>query len=204
MIQKPEQMSGMTDEQLVQLAQAGNTESLTVLVERYKRLIDREVGDFSKIGLDREDIFQEALIGLYRAIQSYDSRKEARFKTYAMVCVHNGWISAVRFGSSSRHTPLNNSISLDDDLWQDALQLIDESAVNPENWMIRQERMKQWQQQIQTLLSDFERDVLRLYLTGFSYDDMAKKLSSTAKAVDNALQRVRRKLRSANTPGNES
>ena len=203
MIQRPEQLSGMTDEQLVQSAQAGDAESLTVLVERYKRLIDREVGEFSKIGLDREDILQEALIGLYRAIQSYDSRKEARFKTYAMVCIRNGWISAVRFGSSSRHTPLNNSISLDD-LWQDALQLVDESAVNPESWLIHQEWVKQWQEQIQTLLSDFERDVLRLYLTGFSYDDMAKKLSSTAKAVDNALQRVRRKLRSANINGSES
>ena len=204
MIQRPEQLNEMTDEQLVQSAQAGDTESLTVLVERYKRLIDREVGAFSKIGLDREDILQEALIGLYRAIQSYDSRKEARFKTYAMVCIRNGWISAVRFGSSSRHTPLNNSISLDDDLWQDTLQLVDESAVNPESWMIHQEWLKQWQEQVQILLSDFERDVLRLYLTGFSYDDMAKKLSSTAKAVDNALQRVRRKLRSANITESES
>lgn len=145
-------------------------------------------------GLEKEDLMQECLIGLLKAVRTYDSA--VPFCPYALLCMKRQMLTAVKAGLAKKHSPLSDYVSLESS--GDMLPGTSEISVDsPEALLILEEDVQQRRRQMEVLLSQFEQDTLKLYLSGFTYEEMSKRLSSTEKSVDNALQRIRRKLRSA-------
>ena len=181
---------------LLESARSGNTDSLTELIHQFLPSIRRRAAAYRLDGLpiDREDLLQEGLLGLLKAIRTFDPGKSAAFPYYASVCIASKMNSLLSGSKSLKHRPLSQYASMDDlELEQRAQTL--ENEDDPSNIVIRQEEREYMDAQIKILLSHFEQDALKLYLSGHSYEEMAKSLHTTRKAVDNALQRIRRKLR---------
>lgn len=183
-----------TDEALVSAAQAGDTRALDQLIERHLPWICRQARRYRTSGLEAEDLVQEGLLGLVAAVEGYDPQKGASFQTYCRLCATSKMQSGVEAASSGRQKPLQDYVSMD--------LLEGQSASSPEEEdpfaaYIRREEVRQLWKQIDTLLSPLEQEALSLYLSGHSYKEMANLLNLSPKAVDNALQRARRKLRGA-------
>ncbi len=176
--------AALSDEALCLQATQGNVHAEEALILRYGRVVRACARPLFLVGGDSEDLIQEGMLGLLDAIRQFDPQRDAAFRTFAEVCVRNRLRSAVRADARSKHQPLNFSVSLDEAEGESALPL------SPEEMMIdresRQERLAR--------LSPFENQVLSLYLTGVSYEDIAQRLQKSAKSVDNAVQRIRRKL----------
>lgn len=183
-----------TDEALVSAAQAGDTRALDQLIERHLPWICRQASRYPVSGLEAEDLVQEGLLGLVAAVKSYDPKKGASFQTYCRLCATSKMRSGVDAASSGHQKPLQDYVSMDSLEGQSAGSSEDG---DPFSAYIRREQVRQLWQQIDTLLSPLEQEALSLYLSGHSYQEMANLLDSTPKAVDNALQRARRKLRGA-------
>ena len=162
-----------SDEQLVLSARNGDTDALAQLIVRFLPDIQAKAGCYKLAGLEPEDLVQEGLIGLLRAVKSYDSTRKASFATFASRCILFRMLGTIRLFLEQKHLPLNNYLPLD------SAQALAELR----------------RQKIKTLLSGLEQETLTLYLNGLSYEEMAQQLGCSTKAVDNALQRVRRKLR---------
>ena len=148
-------------------------------------------------GGERDDLVQEGLIGLYKAIKSYSKEKNANFKTFAEICVVRQMISAVKSSTRKKNSPLNHYVSIhipEDELDTISSKLIDVKNNNPESMLIEQETADGMQNKIFSILSDFESEVLSYYLSGISYKEIAKILKKTEKAVDNALFRIKKKI----------
>lgn len=178
-----------SDEQLVFDARNGDTDALAQLITRFLPFIKYKAGRYSFVGLEQDDFMQEGLIGLFTAVKGYDSNRSASFKTYATICIQSKMSSCFTQLLRQKHLPLNDYLPIDDSL----LSL----EPDPLEAYLLWEEEELRRQQIKTLLSGLEQETLRLYLSGHSYEEMAKLLHCTTKAVDNALQRVRRKLREA-------
>lgn len=153
--------------------------------------IQKRANSISIAGLDADDLVQEGLIGLFRAVESYDAAQGASFSTYAITCINNSITSAVKQAARKKHLPLSGYISLDE---EDTGMV--SGGATPEELTIANEAYAALQTKINDNLSDFERDVLALYLEGYDYLAVAKRLDTTPKSVDNALQRARKKLKS--------
>ncbi len=196
---KSEIFEEMSDEMLALLAKEGSDEALTNLIQRYVPLVYRRARTYAKSGLDEDDLFQEGMIALLKAVRNYRSDLEGSFKTFAVVCINNKLISAIAAHMRDKNAPMRGYLSLSDsDVSEE--QLADSSVrSDPEFLVIQNEEADARNRRIETLLSIFERQVLKLYLSSYSYDEMATNLGSSTKAVDNALQRVRRKLRTVFT-----
>lgn len=188
------------DETLVAQAQNGNRPAETELLEKYKPLVKAKSRAYFLIGADSEDIIQEGMIGLYKAIRDYDSNKNASFRSFAELCVNRQMITAIKAATRQKHQPLNSYISLnkpifDEDSDETYLDLLQEGELlNPEVLLIGQESKTILEHEMVKNLSAFESRVLTLYLQGRSYFEIAGVLQKTEKSIDNALQRVKKKL----------
>lgn len=184
-----------SDETLALLAKDGSDEALTTLIQRYVPLVLLRARAYAKGDLDADDLFQEGMIALLKAVRNFREEIPSSFKTFAVVCVNNKLISAVTAHMRDKNAPMRGYISLSEsDVSEEQLAAF--SPVNdPELLVIQNEEAIARNRHIENLLSIFERQVLKLYLSSYSYGEMSKKLGSSTKAVDNALQRVRRKLR---------
>ncbi|MBE6906685.1 MAG: sigma-70 family RNA polymerase sigma factor [Ruminococcaceae bacterium] len=196
---KSEIFEEKSDEMLALLAKEGSDEALTNLIQRYIPLVYLRARAYAKSGLDEDDLFQEGMIALLKAVRNYRSDLEGSFKTFVAVCINNKLNSAVAAHMRDKNAPMRGYLSLDDSEVSEE-QLADSSVrSDPEFLVIQSEEADARNRRIENLLSIFERQVLKLYLSSYSYDEMATNLGSSTKAVDNALQRVRRKLRTVFT-----
>lgn len=181
--------SGQTDEALAVLAQSGTADAADELLLKYRPLVQSIASRYSGASLENDDIVQEGLLGLLSAIYSYSAGKNAAFRTYCAVCIHNAIRSAIRKDTGLKNTPLNSYISIDD------IEIaVDDS---PENTVISQENAEVIRSVIDRKCSCLEKKILMLHINGVDYRSSAGKLDISEKAVDNALQRVRAKLSAA-------
>ena len=192
-------LSDLSDDELVKSAKKGDDASIEALVDRYKPHISLKTRTYFLRGADKEDIMQEGMIGLIKAIRDYNADRQVSFKSFAELCITRQIITAVKAATRQKHIPLNSYISLygssDGDEERAPLDLIDSNTrFNPEEYIIMRENLKKIDEQILKLLSKFERSVLECYLTGKSYQEISTMLDRPVKSIDNALQRIKRKL----------
>ncbi len=189
-----------SDEDLVTYIHGGDSEALEYLIHKYKHFVRAKARSYFLIGADREDIIQEGMIGLYKSIRDFREDKLTSFKAFAELCVTRQIITAIKTATRQKHIPLNSYVSLDKPIYDEdsdrtLLDIIYESKVtDPEALIINQEEYDDIEEKMEEILSDLERQVLRLYLDGRSYQEIAKDLKRHVKSIDNALQRVKRKL----------
>ena len=181
-------LDSLADEDLCREAANGSRRAEEILVTRYHRLVRVCARPFFLVGGDSEDLIQEGMIGLLRAVYGYSSSGGAEFTTYSVKCISNCIIDAVRNQLRNKHTPLNSYVLID------SIDLVDGQA-NPQAVIEMQESMSQLRDKIRNKLSELEQEVLRLHILGLDYDSIAEKLSVSNKTVDNALQRARKKLK---------
>lgn len=193
----PEQLA---DEQLVILAQAGDETAQDLLYERYKGLVKAKARPYFLVGADRDDIVQEGMIGLHKAIRNYRADRDASFHTFAELCILRQIITAIKTATRQKHIPLNSYVSLnrpiyDEDSERTLMDVISvERVSDPQELLIGQEDYAYIEERMASMLSPLERDALELFLDGKSYQEIALELHRHAKSIDNALQRVKRKM----------
>ena len=183
----------LEDEALCALAASGGREAEEALVVRYNRLVRMCARPCFLAGGDSEDLIQEGMLGLLSAIREYDPGKSAAFRTYAEICIKNRLFSAVKAAARNKHTPLNQSVSIESPLYDGAGQP-GSRAKDPEEILLDRESFRERMEALVGQLSGFEAGVLRLYLNGLSYSEIAAQVGKSPKSVDNAVQRIRRKL----------
>ena len=191
---------GMTDEQVVALAQDADGAALEYLLNKYKNFVRTKARSYFLIGADHEDIVQEGMIGLYKAIRDYRAEKLSSFRAFAELCITRQIITAIKTATRQKHIPLNNYISLNKPIYEEdsdrtLLDIITEEGVsNPEEMLIDREDLSLIEGRIGQMLSDLEKDVLVRYMEGKSYVEIAGEMNRHVKSIDNALQRIKRKL----------
>ena len=195
-----EYFSELSDEELVELCHDGNSVAQDYLLNKYKNFVRSRARSYFLIGADHEDIVQEGMIGLYKAIRDYRPDKLASFRAFAELCITRQIITAIKTATRQKHIPLNSYISLNKPLYDDDGDrtlldvIIGPQASNPEDLLISQEDLRSIQSKIQEVLSPLEQEALILYLDGKSYQEIAVEMNRHVKCIDNALQRVKRKL----------
>ncbi|MCR8660736.1 RNA polymerase sporulation sigma factor SigH [Paenibacillus endoradicis] len=189
-----------TDEEIVEAVRNGESIALEYLINKYKNFVRAKARSYFLIGADREDIVQEGMIGLYKAIRDYKGDKLSSFKAFAELCITRQIITAIKTATRQKHIPLNSYVSLDKPIYDEdsdrtLLDVICGTRVSdPEELIINQEEFSGLEDKMAEILSDLERKVLMLYLDGRSYQEIAVDLKRHVKSIDNALQRVKRKL----------
>lgn len=190
----------MEDEDVVDKARSGDPLALDYLMTKYKNFVRLKARSYFLIGADREDIIQEGMIGLYKAIRDYDRDKLTSFKAFAELCITRQIITAIKTATRQKHIPLNSYISLNKPIYDEEsdrtlLDVISGAKItDPEELIISSEELYSMENQMVELLSDLEWEVLMAYLDGKSYQEIANELDRHVKSIDNALQRVKRKL----------
>lgn len=181
-----------SDEELCSLISNDNEQAFTELVSRYNSLISLKISSFSRYNLDEDDLFQEAILGLLSAANTYNPQKGAAFKTYASICIERKIINFCKSSLNLKNAENNNLLSYDEN---ETAQVSNSCQIkSPEDFVIDIENLKGKKEKIKKLLSCLEYNVLSLHLSGHNYNEIAEKLSINAKCVDNALQRIRKKL----------
>ena len=194
-----ERFSQLTDEEIVELAQSNDDEALTFLLDKYKNFVRSKARSYFLIGADHEDIVQEGMIGLFKAIRDFKPNRLSSFRAFAELCVKRQIITAIKTATRQKHFPLNSYVSLNKPLYDEEsdrtlLDVIEGRVTNPEDLFISQEELERIQNEISTTLSPLEQQVLAAFLNGKSYQEIAEMLGRHVKSIDNALQRVKRKL----------
>lgn len=190
----------MDDEEIIELVHQGNSEALDFLIHKYKNFVRAKARSYFLIGADKEDIVQEGMIGLYKAIRDYKEDKLTTFKAFAELCITRQIITAIKTATRQKHIPLNSYVSLDKPIYDEESDrtLMDvisgTKMLDPEELLINREEFDSIEEKMNELLSDLERKVLALYLDGQSYQEISEELNRHVKSIDNALQRVKRKL----------
>lgn len=189
----------MTDEVLAGLAQAGDREAEDILIRRYVEMIRGKAHLYFIVGADSEDVIQEGMIGLFKAIHDYSGNREATFKTFAELCINRQILTAVKTASRLKHQPLNDSVSLSTPVDETGGGTLEESlggdmASNPEAVFMENTLSSLLTDENSTLFSSMERRVLKEYLAGKKYPEIAKLLGKSYKTIDNAMQRIRKKI----------
>ena len=195
------QYSNLTDEQIVSLIKQGDEKALSYLLEKYKNLVNIKVGKYFIIGAEREDIMQEGMIGLFKAIKNFKEEKQNTFKSFANICIERQLITAIKSSNRQKHMPLNSYLSLNtaayDNNEEDSVELIDtfdsKTIEDPLETVMKKEYYEEVQNAVHKSLSKFEKQVLDRFMKGESYMTIAQKLDSPVKSVDNAIQRIRKK-----------
>ena len=193
-------LEDIPDEMIVEFVRVGDGEALDFLIQKYKSFVRGKARSYFLIGADREDIVQEGMIGLYKAIRDYRDDKLASFKAFAELCITRQIITAIKTATRQKHVPLNSYISLDKPIYDEdsdrtLMDVIGGVRVaDPEELVIHKEEFSDIEYKMAELLSELERNVLLLYLDGRTYQEIAGDLSRHVKSIDNALQRVKRKL----------
>lgn len=190
----------MEDEDIVEKAKTGDSKAMEYLMKKYKSFVKIKARAYFLIGADNEDIIQEGMIGLYKATRDYRRDKLASFKAFAELCITRQIITAIKTATRQKHIPLNSYISLNKPIYDEEsdrtlLDVVSPARItNPEELIISSEELYSIESKIVELLSDLEWEVLIAYLDGKSYQEIAKELDRHVKSIDNALQRVKRKL----------
>lgn len=198
-IKANERYDQLPDEETVGLAQNGDDEALTFLLDKYKNFVRSKARSYFLIGADHEDIVQEGMIGLFKAIRDFRPTRLTSFRAFAELCVKRQIITAIKTATRQKHFPLNSYVSLNKPLYDEEsdrtlLDVIEGRVTNPEDLYISQEELEHIRQEIDTTLSPLEQQVLAAFLNGKSYQEIAEMLDRHVKSIDNALQRVKRKL----------
>ncbi len=190
----------MLDEEVVEDARNGDMDALEYLMDKYKSFVRSKARCYFLVGADREDIVQEGMIGLYKAIRDFRSDKLSSFRAFAELCITRQIITAIKTATRQKHIPLNSYVSLNKPIYdvesdRTLMDIISEATVSdPEELVISQEEFHHIESKIGEILSDLEWQVLTAYLQGKSYQEIADELGRHVKSIDNALQRVKRKL----------
>lgn len=195
-----ENLEQLSDEKLVQLSAEGSQQAAEILIERYRGLVKTKAHAYFMVGADTDDMIQEGMIGLFKAMKTYDMNKDSSFRTFAEICIKGQMVSAVKASTRQKHIPLNSSVSFDRPVYDedsdkegyDVMEV--DNGQNPEEIYIKEEELQDMRDKIELLLSDFERRVIKLYLSGYSYQKIAAIVGKSEKSIDNALQRLKRKL----------
>lgn len=191
----------MTDEQITIEVQKGDKQALSYLMNKYKELVNIKVSKYFMIGAERDDIVQEGLIGLFKAIKTFNKEKNNSFKSFANMCIERQLITAIKSSTRQKHMPLNSYLSLNasayDNEEEGGMELINtldnKTVEDPLETVMKKEYYEQIENSIEKSLSSFEKQVLDGYVKGYSYVTIAKQLDSPVKSVDNAIQRIRKK-----------
>jgi RNA polymerase sporulation-specific sigma factor len=189
-----------SDEEIVMEAKGGDIIALEFLINKYKNFVKAKARSYFLIGADREDIIQEGMIGLYKAIRDFRDDKLSSFRAFAELCITRQIITAIKTATRQKHIPLNSYVSLnkpiyDEDSDRTLLDILSGTKItDPEELMINREEYKDIEFKMGEILSELEWKVLTLYLEGKSYQEIAVDLQRHVKSIDNALQRVKRKL----------
>ena len=189
----------MTDEKLIENIKKEDQIALNCLMERYNDVVNMKANKFFMVGAEKEDMIQEGMIGLYKAVKSFDTEKQNSFKTFANMCIERQLITAVKNSNRQKHIPLNSSVSLnaaayEDNEDMDRLDILNLKTQNdPSDIIADREYFKDMEEKIKENLSEFELSVLHEYEKGKSYAAIAEKLNSKIKSVDTAIQRIRKK-----------
>ncbi len=195
-----DELVNMSDEEVVELARQGDNDAQEYLIGKYKNFVRAKARSYFLIGADKEDIIQEGMIGLYKAIRDYRPDKLSSFRAFAELCITRQIITAIKTATRQKHIPLNNYISLDkpaynEDSNRTLVEVIRETNLtSPESLMISSEDFSDIKENLNHLLTPLEMDALSGYIEGKSYQEISAQSGHHVKAVDNALQRVKRKL----------
>ena len=188
------------DEEVVYEAKKGDCRAQEYLISKYENFVKAKAKSYFLIGADKEDIYQEGMIGLYKAIRDFKADKLTSFKAFAEICVTRQIITAIKTATRQKHIPLNTYISLNKPIYEEdsdrtLIDVLSELKItDPEELIIGKEQIKHIEGEMAKVLSDLEMEVLQSYLDGKSYQEIACDLDRQAKSIDNALQRVKRKL----------
>lgn len=192
--------SSMTDEDIAMLAAEGSTEATDFLLCKYMDFVRAKARGYFLIGADSEDIIQEGMIGLFKAVRDFKNDASPSFRSFAHLCIKRQIITAIKTATRKKHIPLNSYISLSSKVYDEEHEttlvetLIDKVELSPEDIVINKENYKNTENKIVSILSEYESAVLLLYLEGKTYTDIAAELDKTEKSIDNALQRIKRKI----------
>ena len=192
--------SEYTDEQIVEMSHSGDITAEEYLLDKYKNFVRSKARSYFLVGADHEDIVQEGMIGLYKAIRDFRPDKLSSFRAFAELCITRQIITAIKTATRQKHIPLNNYVSLNKPLYDEEsdrtlLDVIVEGRISdPEELIINMENVGNIRTKINEVLSSLEQQVLNAYLDGKSYQEIAESLGRHVKSIDNALQRVKRKL----------
>ena len=189
-----------TDEQIVEMSHNGDSAAEEYLLDKYKNFVRSKARSYFLVGADHEDIVQEGMIGLYKAIRDYRPDKLSSFRAFAELCITRQIITAIKTATRQKHIPLNNYVSLNKPLYDEESDrtlldvIIEGRTSDPEEMIINMENVGNIRAKISEVLSGLEQEVLNAYLDGRSYQEIAESLGRHVKSIDNALQRVKRKL----------
>ena len=196
-----EQYNLLSDEELISRLREGHEDIRDYLMEKHKNLVRKKARALYLIGGDNDDLIQEGMIGLYKAIRDFDPERGASFHTFADLCISRQLYTAVQASQRQKHQPLNSYVSLSDSDNEEQTSSRASYAANdvrnrnPEELFIARENLEDMEELIEKKLSRFEREVLRYYLSGMNYSQIAETLGKSSKATDNALQRIKKKIK---------
>ena len=197
-----EKFKQVTDEELILMYRDGEEEAAGFIMNKYKNLVRKKAGSMYILGADKEDLIQEGMIGLFKAVRDYDMGRDVNFYTFADLCVSRQMYTAVQASNRQKHLPLNTYIysqSMNAEEGNEEYPLVNtltsQKDTNPEEMIIEQENAEQMESAILKELSEFEKQVFELHLTGMTYTEIAKVLGRDEKSTDNALQRMKTKIR---------
>ena len=193
--------NNLKDEEIISQIKQGDESALVYLLEKYKDIVNAKVGKYFIIGAEREDVIQEGMIGLFKAIKDFNPEKQNTFKSFANICVERQLITAIKSSNRQKHMPLNSYLSLNtaayDNNDENSVELIDtfdsKTVEDPLETIMKEEYYNEIQNAVNKSLSKFEKQVLDRFIKGESYVTIAKRLDSPVKSVDNAIQRIRKK-----------
>ena len=189
----------LQDTEIIDMIKNGDRSALNYLMDKYSDIVNMKVSKYFIVGAEREDIVQEGMIGLYKAVKSFNPEKQSSFKTFANLCVERQLQTAIKSSTRQKHQPLNsylslNSVAYDENEDTSLLEILNLNPVeDPLDTITKKEYYNNIESRIDKNLSDFEKQVLRRYSNGDSYVEIAQKLNSPVKSVDNAIQRIRKK-----------
>ncbi len=196
-----DEYNNITDEQIISQIKQGDQNALVYLLEKYKELVNIKVGKYFIIGAEKEDVIQEGMIGLFKAIKDFNPEKQNTFKSFANICIERQLITAIKTSNRQKHMPLNSYLSLNtaaydnnDDNRVELIDTFDSNTIeDPLETIMKEEYYNEVQEAVNKSLSKFEKQVLDRFIKGDSYVTIAKRLDSPVKSVDNAIQRIRKK-----------
>ena len=187
-----------TDEQLIERLRSGETQIMEYILDKYKPLVRKKANAMYLIGGETDDLIQEGMIGLFKAIRDYDVGRETSFFHFAELCISRQLYNAVEASNRKKHAPLNSYVSFYAGSEEEGQSLLDSLSSgeigNPEDMIISQENAKQFWKQLRERLSGMEQQVLDEYLSGLNYKQIAQRMGKSPKAIDNALQRIKGKI----------
>ncbi|OJV61909.1 MAG: RNA polymerase factor sigma-70 [Clostridiales bacterium 38-18] len=191
----------LDEELIVERARKGDPKAQEILIKRYKNFVRSKARSYFLIGADREDIVQEGMIGLFKAMRDYQPDKVTSFRSFAELCVKRQIITAIKTATRQKHIPLNSYVSLNKPMFDDEsdrtlfdVMSTSSRELNPEHLIIKREELSNIEEKMGEVLSDLEWKVLNAYLEGKSYQEISVEMNKHVKSVDNALQRVKKKL----------